>query len=117
MDLTPYLKKPKVVFAAIFVLVILLYGKSISFERVLDDDIVLQNKYVQEGLGATGKIFSNGFLKAFNGISVSYRPLPTFTFAFEQSVFNWKPCYATYINLLLYAGCGFCWGLFQVMVS
>lgn len=107
MDIAPYLKKPRIVFAAIFVLVLVLYGKSISFERVLDDDIVLDNQYVLEGLSATGKIFSNGFLKAFNGVSVSYRPLPTFTFAFEQSVFGGNPALRRLFNLLLYAGCGF----------
>lgn len=107
MNLTTALKNPKIIFASIVVLVFILYGQSLSFENVLDDTIVLENPYVLEGLSATGKIFSSGFLKAFNGVSVSYRPFSTFTFALEQSLHNGDPALRRVFNLLLYAICGF----------
>lgn len=108
MDLNAALRNPRIVLGSIIALVLVLYGQSLSYkEQVLDDAVVLENPYVKEGLSATGKIFSSGFLKGFNGISVSYRPLSTFTFALEQSLHNGNPFLRRLFNLLLYASCGF----------
>lgn len=107
MKLNEALRNPKTVLISILAIVLVLYGKSISFENVLDDDIITDHPYVLEGISATGKIFSSGFLKAYNGVSASYRPISTFTFAVDQTLTGGSPQARRFINLLLYALCGF----------
>ncbi len=107
MNFTEALDNPKVVFVSILAVVLVLYGSSITFEKVLDDTIIAEHPYVLEGISATGKIFSSGFLKAYNGVSVSYRPLSTFTFALDQTLTGGSPAARHFINLVLYALCGF----------
>lgn len=107
MYLTTALDNPKTILVSIVAAVLVMYGSSITFENVLDDTIITEHPYVLEGISATGKIFSSGFLKAYNGVSVSYRPLSTFTFALDQTLTGGSPAARRFINLLLYALCGF----------
>jgi protein O-mannosyl-transferase len=90
-----------------------LYGKSISYGYILDDQVVLsKNVYVQQGLGGLADIFQNdSFLgyyqtkeKLYYLQGGRYRPLSLATFALEVSVFGSNhPGISHFINILLYA--------------
>jgi protein O-mannosyl-transferase len=91
----------------------LLYGKSISYGYILDDQVVLsKNVYVQQGVAGFPDIFQNdSFLgyyqtkeKLYYLQGGRYRPLSLATFAVEVSVFGPNhPGISHFINILLYA--------------
>jgi protein O-mannosyl-transferase len=99
--------KPALIVLA--VLAILLYVKSVSFQYVLDDGLLItQNAYTQKGISGIGDIFSN---ESFKGYFTEdelveggrYRPLSIASFAVEHSLFGQKPAISHFINVLLYA--------------
>lgn len=85
------------------VLVFVLYGKTLRYDFVLDDNLIVQNKQVQKGVTGVGAIFSSGYLSGFNGESSTYRPLPLVTFAIEKSIHDLDPFWSRFFHLLLYA--------------
>ena len=87
------------------IIVFLIYGKSLSYKHVLDDDLFAKNTQVQRGISGVGDILSSGYLEGFNGQSFSYRPIPLITFALEQSLFGGSIPMSRLIHLLLYALC------------
>ncbi len=110
-----FLENPGVVFALIALLVFALYGKTIGYGYVLDDDVVIVgNSYVQQGMEGLDDIVSHGFLHGFNGIEFSYRPLPLITYALEQAFFGDNLPAKRVVHLLLYVlGCFLFWVLWR----
>ena len=90
-----------------------LYGKSINYGYILDDQMVLsKNIYVQQGVAGFPDIFQNdSFLGYFQSKEKlyylqggRYRPLSLATFAVEVSLFGPNhPAISHFINILLYA--------------
>lgn len=92
-----------------------LYGASIRYGYILDDEMVIQkNVYVQKGISGWSKIFGAdsfmGYFQDKNKLYLleggRYRPLSLATFAAEVSAFGAKnenlPHYSHFINILLY---------------
>lgn len=87
---------------------ILLYGASVFFGFVLDDEAVIsQNKIVQQGLAGIPDILTTSYWKGYwelgNGL---FRPLSLLMFAAEWEVFPDAPFIHHAINVLLYAFSG-----------
>ncbi|HKB44418.1 MAG TPA: hypothetical protein VKC90_08505 [Chitinophagaceae bacterium] len=97
----------------IFALSFIIYGRSLNFGYILDDQMVVsQNRYVQKGLDGFADIFGHdsfmGYFDNKNDLYLlqggRYRPLSLATFAAEISVFgSGKPSISHFINILLYA--------------
>lgn len=94
-------------FALVFIVCFALYGKTLRYQLVLDDDLVISNSFVQEGVASIPKIVTSGYLAGFNGESTTYRPLPLVMFAIEKSLFDGKPLQSRFIHILMYALAGF----------
>ncbi len=99
------LLSPWIRVVGVVIIVFILYGKTLSFSYVLDDDLVFKNSQVELGISGIGDIISSGYLEGFNGQSFSYRPLPLITFAMERSLFGDSIPMSRLIHLLLYALC------------
>lgn len=87
-----------------------LYGVSIGYGYLLDDQMVIwENQYVQEGFAGLRKIFaSDSFMGYFKEQKFlleggRYRPLSLATFAMEVGLFGKdKPAIGHFFNILLY---------------
>lgn len=88
---------------ALVILVFLVYGKSISYEFVMDDKLIVNNIFIQEGASGISDIFTSGYLEGFNNESFSYRPIPLASFAMEQELHGGKANLSRMFQLLLYA--------------
>ena len=96
----------------LFAISFLLYGSSIGFGYMLDDEIVItKNAYVQNGIEGLRDIFSSdsflGYFQKEEELYLleggRYRPLSLATFAWEVSVFGPdRPDISHFINILLY---------------
>lgn len=97
------------VFLLLLLAAFIISGNTLKHGYVLDDDVVyLQNQFVQKGFAGIGDILSNGFLTGFNGSTdQSYRPLVLINFAIEKAIFGNNPAVGHFVNVLLYALCGF----------
>lgn len=96
----------------IVILALMLYGRTIRYDYVLDDKIVMaQNSFVQQGFAGIPAIFST---HAFAGSAVAraaneqlsggrYRPLSMAMFAVEYQLGGGSPALSHAINVLLYA--------------
>ncbi len=94
----------------VFVIPLLLYASTVSFDYVLDDKMVIsENKFVKEGFSGIKDIFSNdsfdGYLDTRKTLvaGARYRPLSIATFAVEYEFFGLNPGITHFINILLYA--------------
>jgi hypothetical protein len=97
----------------IFALSFIVYGRSLDFGYILDDQMVVsENRYVQKGLDGLADIFGHdsftGYFNNKNDLYLlpggRYRPLSLATFAAEISVFGPdKPSISHFINIFLYA--------------
>lgn len=88
-----------------FVVVILvLYGRSIGFDFVLDDDLFIKNNpLVQKGILGIGQTFYHGSLEYFRGSNLQvYRPMLLTAFCIEKTMFGNSPGGFHFINVLLY---------------
>jgi tetratricopeptide (TPR) repeat protein len=99
------LLSPWIRVVGVVIIVFILYGKTLSFGYVLDDDLVFKNNQVELGISGIGDIISSGYLEGFNGQSFSYRPLTLITFAIERSLFSDSIPMSRLVHLLLYALC------------
>ena len=109
----------------ILILSFILYGASISYGYILDDEMVItKNVYVQKGFNGIPDIFSNdtflGYFQKKENLYLlqggRYRPLSLASFAAEVSLFGSdKPNVSHTINILLYALTGIM--LFSVFVK
>ena len=96
-----------------FVVAFLIYGPSINYGYVLDDEIVItKNSFVQAGTEGLPDIFGNdsflGYFQKKEDLYLleggRYRPLSLATFAIEISLFGPdRPDISHFINILLYA--------------
>lgn len=107
------LQNPMLQFIIALIVVFALYGKSVNFGYVLDDDLVFTNASVKQGVSAIPQIFSEGYLDGFNGQSATYRPLVLASFAIAQSLHGNNPRMNHIVHLLLYAA--LCWVLLQLL--
>jgi len=76
------------------VLAMLLYAPSINYDFVYDDDAVLKdNRFVKQGFGGLGKIWTTSYFKGFNeNINArAFRPIPLTMFAVENQFFGLNP--------------------------
>ena len=99
------------------VLSFVLYGKSINYGYILDDEMVItKNAYVLKGMDGIPDIFKHdtflGYFQSKDNLYLlqggRYRPLSLASFALETSVFGAnKPAVSHFINILLYALSGF----------
>ena len=99
------------------VLSFVLYGKSINYGYILDDEMVItKNAYVLKGIDGIPDIFKHdtflGYFQSKDNLYLlqggRYRPLSLASFALETSVFGAnKPAVSHFINILLYALSGF----------
>jgi tetratricopeptide (TPR) repeat protein len=89
---------------ALFVLV--LYGRTLSYGFVLDDDLyIVQNPLVQQGSSGIYKAFTQGSLTHFAGSNFQvYRPVTMALFAVQKSLFGNDAGAFHFVNLLLYTG-------------
>jgi hypothetical protein len=94
----------------ISLLAIVLYVKSVNFQYVLDDSIlIVENKFTQKGINGIGDIFRYESFTGYFGEQKDlveggrYRPLSIATFALEKSITGGKPSISHLINVLLYA--------------
>ncbi len=90
----------------------ILYGKSISYDYVLDDTLVItDNKFTKKGFSGIYDIFSGDSFKGYFGEQKNlvqgarYRPLSIVTFAIEYAFFGLNPQVSHFVNILLYALC------------
>lgn len=86
-----------------FVLVFLLYGKSIYNDYGLDDHLVF-NKTSELGWKGMVKAFKTGYMKNEQSGNISgYRPVTVASFAMEFALFGKHAAVSRIINLLLYS--------------
>jgi tetratricopeptide (TPR) repeat protein len=94
----------------------IIYLGALSFDYVLDDDLMIKNQFVQKGFDGISDILTNSYLKGFNGTDgQTYRPIPLISFAIEKSIFGLNSSISHAINLLLYLGLGYI--LFQLIAK
>lgn len=101
-DTTRIIRRIRMLLAMV---VLLVYGQTVSFDFTLDDDSVyVKNELVQKGVTNVGRIFSESSLGAgsVNTINHPYRPFTMLTFALDKSLFGASQMGAHLINLLLY---------------
>ena len=86
-------------------MVFLVYGSTVKFDFVLDDDLFVRNHpMVQEGVSAIPSAFSQGSMPHFKGSNFQiYRPAVVAFFTLEHTLFGNKPGGYHFVNLLLYA--------------
>ncbi len=96
--------------AALAVLAMGVYAPSHHYDYVYDDDAVIkENKFVQQGLGGLGKIWTTSYFQGYqeNMIARAYRPIPLTTLAIETEFFGLKPGVNHKFNILYYGLIGF----------
>lgn len=83
----------------------ILYTQTIGYGFVLDDAAVIEkNKFVQQGFGGIGDIFSTFYWQGYTTINDGiYRPLSLFMFAVEWQILPNQPILHHTINVLLYS--------------
>lgn len=87
----------------IIFLVYLMYGNTINYGYVLDDDLVgRSNKFVNEGFAGIPHILSNGYLVGTTGVNDSYRPLLMVHLAIEKQFFGFNPSVNHFFNVFYY---------------
>ena len=77
----------------LLVLVFLVYGKSMRFGFVLDDDLFIRNNpVVQKGVSAIPYAFSHPTMEHFHGSNFQiYRPFTISFFALQRSLYGFDP--------------------------
>ncbi len=107
----PFTKQTKLILAVCFaVLAMLVYSPSFNYDFVYDDDaVVKENKFVQQGLGGLGKIWTTSYFQGYEETmnARAYRPIPLTTLALEYSVWGLNSTVNHIFNLLFYGliGC------------
>jgi len=96
-------------------LILLLYGQSISFEFTLDDDTFIANyPVVKKGVSGIGSVFSQGSMEHFRGSNFQiYRPAFLSFLCIEYGLFELQPGGYHLVNILLYILCSIV--LFRLM--
>ncbi len=89
----------------LIVVALLLYGKTIEYEFVLDDDLFIKNHpAVQAGIKTIPSDFVHGSMEHFKGSNFQiYRPATVSLFTVEKSLFGNSPKPFHLVNIVLYA--------------
>lgn len=107
----PFAKRTKLIIAGCMaVLAMLVYSPSFNYDFVYDDDaVVRENKFVQQGVGGLGKIWTTSYFQGYaeNMNARAYRPIPLTTLALEYSVWGLNSTVNHIFNLLFYGLIGF----------
>jgi hypothetical protein len=110
-----FLSKNALPLVILTILSFFIYGRSIAYDYVLDDKMVLsQNQFTQKGIDGIGDLFRyetfRGYFKEKKDYLEGdrYRPFSLATFAIERSFFGKNnPAISHFINILLYILTGF----------
>ncbi len=104
----------------IFVLPFLFYFRTVNYEYVLDDQIVLSdNDFTKKGLDGIGDLLSTESMAGYFGeqkdlvVGGRYRPLSIITFAIEYEFFGLNPWVNHFVNIVFYSLC--CLLLFRIL--
>lgn len=96
--------------AVLTALAVGLYIYSVTFDYVLDDQIVMtKNEYVKKGVAGIGDILKTESMQGYFGeqkdlvVGARYRPLSIVTFAIEYQMWGLNPVMSHLMNILLYA--------------
>ena len=96
----------KLIIAGVLALLALaVYGPSYNYDFVYDDDAVIkENRYVQQGVGGLGKIWTTTYFKGYDETinARAYRPIPLTTLALEYEVWGLNSTVNHLFNLLFY---------------
>jgi tetratricopeptide (TPR) repeat protein len=96
----------KYIYLILTIWAIILYGKTLSFDYALDDDLFIRNhRSVQKGISGLPEIFSEGSLTGNNNQHQGqqpYRPITLASFAIEQSISPENAGLGHFTNLILY---------------
>ncbi|MFM2135605.1 MAG: hypothetical protein RL021_1005, partial [Bacteroidota bacterium] len=89
----------------LLLVVLFMYGKTMKFGFVLDDDLFIRNNpVVQRGVSGIPDAFNRPSLEHFKGSNFQmYRPAVITAFCIEQSIFRFEPGPYHFVNLLLYS--------------
>lgn len=94
--------KTELIYACIIaVFVFVIYGNTINHGYNFDDEYVILNQQVQQGIKAIPDIFTSRYFTSEDQ-SYGYRPITKITFAIEYSFFGLNPKISHLINVLLY---------------
>ena len=94
--------KTELIYACIIaVFVFVIYGNTINHGYNFDDEYVILNQQVQQGIKAIPDIFTSRYFTSEDQ-SYGYRPITKVTFAIEYSFFGLDPKISHLINVLLY---------------
>ena len=94
--------KTELIYACLIALfVFVIYGNTINHGYNFDDEYVILNQQVQQGIKAIPDIFSSRYFTSEDQ-SYGYRPITKVTFAIEYSFFGLDPKISHLINVLLY---------------
>jgi protein O-mannosyl-transferase len=84
-----------------FLICLVLYFKCLTNGYSLDDDYIVNDKSVQQGLKSAKEIFSSRYISYYH-TNYEYRPLTKLVFAIEHQLFGLKAGIAHFINILIY---------------
>lgn len=86
---------------------IIVYGASLSNGYNLDDELVIDNRFIGDDLSVIPEIFTENY---FTGgeVDFGYRPVVVLSFFLETHFFGVNPTTSHVINLLLYVLLGLC---------
>src|ERR1700722_12886681 len=88
---------------SLFVFGFILYGFSIDFGYVLDDNLInANNKFVVQGVHGIPDILTHGYLFGTLGLNDSYRPLLMIHLAIEKELFGLNPAVNHFFNVFYY---------------
>lgn len=94
--------KTELIYACLIVVfVFVIYGNTINHGYNFDDEYVILNQQVQQGIKAIPDIFTSRYFTSEDQ-SYGFRPITKITFAIEYSFFGLNPKISHLINVLLY---------------
>ncbi|MDO8659373.1 MAG: glycosyltransferase family 39 protein [Candidatus Parcubacteria bacterium] len=99
MQYLNFLKKNWVVLVIFSVLVLIIYGQSLSGDFVYDDRGIIGNAEVLSNIGHVEDIFMHPYWEAENGL---YRPMTLLSYSFNFIIFGQSPFSFHLVNLILY---------------
>lgn len=86
----------------IFLAVFVLYGNTLFNKYAMDDEFVIKNKQVQQGIRGIPEIFTTQYFQG-KETSFGYRPVTKAVFAIEYEIFGENPWISHFVNVLLFA--------------
>lgn len=98
-----YLKIHYLKVILILIINIIIYGKSVNYEYVIDDKLFfVNNKDVDNGFSSLKKIFTSSYLSGVGEKSNIYRPVPLLSFIVTKEIFGNTPKTQHFTNILIW---------------